>query len=231
MEDLIYRRLLDVCYDTEKPLPKNIEKIAKLIGLKNNLTETQAVIEEYFKLTKSGYIQKRVQKELSKYKGKAEAARANGKLGGRPKKTQSVNSANPVETKQKANQEPRTKNHKPIKDNGEFDLVWSMYGKKGNKKTSLSKFSRMKDSDKKLMSEHLPKYIKSKPDKQYRKNLETYINQECWNDEIEDFNNEQTASNIRHYETPTDRARRAGEELRRQQQAYTENDLLLPVDG
>ncbi len=66
----------------------------------------------------------------------------------------------------------------------EFDLVWEMYGKKGNKKTSCMKFKRMSVTNKKLMAEHLPKYIASQPDKQYRKNLETYINQECWNDEI-----------------------------------------------
>ena len=68
----------------------------------------------------------------------------------------------------------------------EFDLVWSMYGKKGNKKTSLAKFNKLKDSNKKLMAHHLPKYIDSTPDKQFRKNLETYINQECWNDEVID---------------------------------------------
>ena len=70
--------------------------------------------------------------------------------------------------------------------NSEFDLVWSMYGKKGNRKTSLAKFNKMKDSNKKLMAHHLPKYIDSTPDKQFRKNLETYINQECWNDEVID---------------------------------------------
>jgi len=70
------------------------------------------------------------------------------------------------------------------KTNGEFDLVWNMYEKKGNKKTSQNKFNKMTDANKQLMSEHLPEYVKSTPDKQYRKNLESYINQECWNDEI-----------------------------------------------
>ena len=114
MEDLIYRRLLDICYDTEKPLPDSIDKITKLIGLKNNTVETQAILDEYFKLTKNGYIQKRVNKELSKYRAKADSARVNGKKGGRPKKTQSVNLANPTLTQSKAKQEPITNNHKPI---------------------------------------------------------------------------------------------------------------------
>jgi uncharacterized protein YdaU (DUF1376 family) len=115
IEDLAYRRLLDICYDTEKPLPKDIDKICRLIGLKNNPSETQAVLDDFFKLTHGGYIQKRVQKELKKYSVKADAARVNGKLGGRPKITQSVNSANPTLTQPKAKQEPLNNNHKPIK--------------------------------------------------------------------------------------------------------------------
>jgi uncharacterized protein YdaU (DUF1376 family) len=115
MEDLIYRRLLDICYDSEKPLPKSVEKVTKLIGLKNFAKETQAILDEYFKLTKNGYIQKRVNKELGKYRAKADSARANGKKGGRPKITQPVNSANPTITQLKAKQETITNNHKPIK--------------------------------------------------------------------------------------------------------------------
>ena len=111
IEDLIYRRLLDLCYDTEKPLPEDPAKIARLIGLSENLTETQAILEDYFIKTQKGYIQKRVQKELKKYSAKASAARENGKLGGRPKKTQSVNLANPELTQSKAKQEPLNNNH------------------------------------------------------------------------------------------------------------------------
>ena len=121
IEDLAYRRMLDLCYDSEKPLPKDAEKVARLIGLKNNLKETQAILSEYFKLTKNGYIQKRVQEELKRYSAKASAARENGKLGGRPKKTQSVNLANPDLTQPKAKQETITNNH--IKDKkGKWDL-------------------------------------------------------------------------------------------------------------
>jgi uncharacterized phage protein (TIGR02220 family) len=52
--------------------------------------------------------------ELSGYKEKAETARENGKLGGRPRKTQPVISGLANETQTKANQEPLTNNHKPI---------------------------------------------------------------------------------------------------------------------
>ncbi len=108
IEDLAYRRLLDLAYDTEKPLDLSVENLARLIRLKNNLTETQQILDEYFIKTKNGYIQKRVKKELDKYSSKVDAARKNGKKGGRPKKTQLVNSANPEQTQAKTKQETRT---------------------------------------------------------------------------------------------------------------------------
>jgi hypothetical protein len=121
---------------------------------------------------------------------------------------------------------------KPIPDSPasekEFELIWEMYGKKGNRKTSLERFNRMKVSDKKLMAEHLPRYVESTPDKQYRKGLEVYINKECWNDEV--ITNEKTTTDNRNYETPTDRSRKAAEKLRRQQQAYSENTPLVQTN-
>ena len=59
----------------------------------------------------------------------------------------------------------------------------------------------------------------------------TYLNGERWNDEIQEYSNEKTTINQRNHETPTDRSRRAGEKLRRQQEAYAENDLLVRLDG
>lgn len=65
-----------------------------------------------------------------------------------------------------------------------FKIIWSMYGKKGNRKTSLEKFSKLSIETMQLIFDHIPAYVRSTPDKQYRKNFETYINQNCWMDEI-----------------------------------------------
>jgi hypothetical protein len=71
--------------------------------------------------------------------------------------------------------------------------MWEAYGKKGNKKTSRAKFNKLDILDKNLIYDHIPIYVLSTPDKQYRKNFETYLNQECWNDEvITNENNEQS---------------------------------------
>ena len=114
LEDIAYRRLLDLYYDTEKPLVDDIEKLSRLIVMSEYKKETQQILSEFFQLTQKGYVQKRVQRELSAYSAKADTARANGKLGGRPKKTQLVNSANPELTRLKAKQEPLTINQEPL---------------------------------------------------------------------------------------------------------------------
>jgi len=67
----------------------------------------------------------------------------------------------------------------------EFDNFWNTYDKKVDKKKVESKYWKLKQSDRDRILEVLPDYIESKPDPQYRKNPLTWLNGECWNDEIE----------------------------------------------
>jgi hypothetical protein len=78
-------------------------------------------------------------------------------------------------------------------DDYQFEGMWEAYGKKGNKKTSRAKFNKLDILDQNLIYDHIPIYVLSTPDKQYRKNFETYLNQECWNDEV--ITNENSQSN------------------------------------
>lgn len=78
-----------------------------------------------------------------------------------------------------------------------FEDIWTLYGKKGNKKTSEKKWSKLSTSSKKKALSYIPVYVATTPDKQFRKNLETFINQECWNDELPGNNQ----VNDQHHET------------------------------
>jgi hypothetical protein len=69
-------------------------------------------------------------------------------------------------------------------DDSDFETLWILYGKKGNRKTSLQKFNKLNKANLALLKNHLPKYVQSTPDLQYRKGLQSYIEKECWNDEI-----------------------------------------------
>jgi hypothetical protein len=76
-----------------------------------------------------------------------------------------------------------------------FKIVWETYEKKGNKKTSQRKWDGLPKKAKQLAVAHIPRYVKATPDVTYRKNLETYLNQEVWNDEILQPNGNKIAEN------------------------------------
>ena len=66
-----------------------------------------------------------------------------------------------------------------------FDQFWNDYDKKvGGKETIKKKFDSLKSLDKLAIKEYIPKYKSAQPDKQYRKNPDTFLNQKAWNDEI-----------------------------------------------
>jgi len=118
IEHFIYRTLMDWYYLDEEPIPKKTQLVMRRLGLgSDGLQFLENVLSDFFVETENGYKHERIEQELAKYQQKAENARVNGSKGGRPKgsnkkprKTQSVNLANPEKTKSKANQEPITNN-------------------------------------------------------------------------------------------------------------------------
>lgn len=65
-----------------------------------------------------------------------------------------------------------------------FEELWILYGKKGNRKTSFDKLSKLKIEDIEAIKKHIPIYVNSVSDKQYLKNFETYLTQRHWETEI-----------------------------------------------
>jgi len=66
-----------------------------------------------------------------------------------------------------------------------FDEFWDLYDKKvGDKSKLKKKYDSIKESDRQRIKEHLPLYRMATPDKKYRKDPQTYINNKSWNDEI-----------------------------------------------
>ncbi len=121
LEDLAYRRLMDLYYSDESPIIADVKKVARIISMRDNSEEVGSVLSDFFTLEGGHWRNSRIDKELCIYAQKADTARANGKLGGRPKKptqnpeeTKQVMDRNPEITGSKANQEPRTINQEPL---------------------------------------------------------------------------------------------------------------------
>ena len=66
----------------------------------------------------------------------------------------------------------------------EFNEFWEVYDKKTSRAICLKKWRKLSKADRAAIFRTLLEYVKSTPDKQYRKNPETYLNQRGWEMEI-----------------------------------------------
>lgn len=133
-EDIAYRRLLDLYYQTESPISNDIKAVCRQIRMRDHEADVAIVLSEFFRLEGGSWVSSRCDREIADYHSKADKARANGRRGGRPKKqdetkqeprnnqagSSSFHSANPDVTQSEPrekltnNHEPLTKNQEPI---------------------------------------------------------------------------------------------------------------------
>lgn len=72
-----------------------------------------------------------------------------------------------------------------VDDEFSFEKVWDLYDKKVGEKDKLrKKYEKLPAADKVKIFEYVPAYKISQPDKKYRKNFETFLNNKSWNDEL-----------------------------------------------
>jgi len=123
LEDLAYRRLLDLYYQTEKPIPTDIPVVTRRLRLGSDVVEI--VLKEFFELTDKGWENDRCNEDIEAYHAYKNRQKANGKKGGRPKKqpqnkptknpvvTSGKPTVNPNETQNNPNHKPTTINQQP----------------------------------------------------------------------------------------------------------------------
>ena len=110
LEDLAYRRCLDIYYLHEKPLPEDASQVARLIRMPDNVPEVRQVLTEFFVLdTGKGWINQRGNEEIDKYHAKVQAASKAGKASALARSNASLTDVQPTN-----NQEPITKKHKTV---------------------------------------------------------------------------------------------------------------------
>lgn len=189
---------------TDKKIPK------KRLGLLTGLEWEKFSDELKSKFIDHGdfITNKRLEDEREKKSNFIEKQRENGKKGGRPS-LKKKNKKNPNQTQINPNEiEIRNKKNEIRKKEKEndfceieifptFEDFWDEYDKKTGKEKSIKLWNKINQSDREKIMGHIPNYKLSQPDKKYRKNPETYLNNKSWNDEIIISNNgkQQTPNN------------------------------------
>lgn len=74
-------------------------------------------------------------------------------------------------------------NNKDIKEKL-FESFWNLYDKKVERDACKKKFLKLDLPVIEKILQVVPNYVSTTPDKQYRKNPETWINNKCWDDEL-----------------------------------------------
>jgi hypothetical protein len=73
----------------------------------------------------------------------------------------------------------------PKEINIPFDFFWDEYDKKRGDKVKLQKkWSKLTDEERNLIIDYIPKYKLSQPEKKFRKDPDTFLNNKSWNDEL-----------------------------------------------
>lgn len=199
-EDATYRRLLDFYYTTELPIPTDNRAVSRRLRVDEKITAS--VLAEFFVPQDDGWHNERCDAEIAAYHAMKERNALNGKLGGRPLKTdrlpranRGVSQNNPLVTDSKANQEPITNNHiSPLPPLGAalFERFWTSYPNKKNKKAAERAWKKLKivENDERIpaMREGLASWKTSdewaKEGGQFIPHASSWLNGERWNDEL-----------------------------------------------
>ena len=112
MEDLAYRRSIDIYYLHEKPLPEDASMVARLVRMPDHVPEVKTILEEYFTLELGkGWTLNRADEEIEKYKNRILASSKGGKSTALARSKSTPSGLVPTN-----NHKPITNNHKPIKE-------------------------------------------------------------------------------------------------------------------
>jgi uncharacterized protein YdaU (DUF1376 family) len=163
IEDIAYRRLLDLYYLHERPLNSGLTSVARQINLRDYESEVKSVLEEFFTLTDDGWINVRADKEIAHYRGKIEQASRAGRASAERRYNARSTDVQP------------TNNHKPITNNQikERKPVVPTELPDWLNKTDWNDFVEMRKKLKKPMTDRAVKLMISKLETMKNKGIDT----------------------------------------------------------
>jgi hypothetical protein len=131
-------------------------------------------------------IKQQLKRDLKNWESIREKRSAAGKASAEKRKQKSTKSTS-VKSVEQTSTNSTVNVNVNVNDNViySFSDFWNDYDKKvGDKSKVQKKFEALSNKNKELIKEHIPKYKKSQPNKKYRKDPSTYLNNKSWNDEI-----------------------------------------------
>ena len=124
IEDLAYRRMLDLYYLNEQPLNLCLSDVAREIGLTDYLDEVTYVLNKFFIQTEFGFAQKRIDLEIKKYKSNHKSKIKAGKASAKARQVKASSGESTVEQvlNTSATNDELNINHKPLTINQLKDM-------------------------------------------------------------------------------------------------------------
>jgi hypothetical protein len=180
---IIYRSFYDAIKELEPMHQAEVWKAVFEYGLNQNEVDLSGLPSIIFKL-----IKPQLDANIRKYE--------NGTKGGRPKKQNETkekpnNNLNETKAKANVNVNDNGNDNNNVKDNAndnsDFSFVWSLYGKVGNRSTSMAKYNKLTKKEKEAIVNHIPLYIKNHKDNdklEFVPHFTTYLNQRRWEDKL-----------------------------------------------
>jgi len=207
-EDLAYRRLLDMAYLSEKPIPLDTNLVSRRIRLDQDIVEQ--VLSEFFEKTAEGYRNRRVEEEVLAYqtiiernlKGAKAAAQKAAERAAQGVKRRSPRTLTEPTSDHQGNLEGssenttanlqgnqnKNKNISPLPPSGGFDRFWEVWPKSPRK---VGKGACIRTWITNGMDEHVERIVshvsRLKGTTQWLSGFEpapmTYLNQRRWLDD------------------------------------------------
>jgi uncharacterized protein YdaU (DUF1376 family) len=178
IEDIAYRRLLDIYYLHERPLSDCLTTVARQINMREYESEVDLVLTEFFDHIDGGYINRRADKEIEHYKAKVEQASRAGRASAERRTNGRSTDVQP------------TNNHKPITINhisiDQFETFWKIYPKKVSKENAKKAWLKIKPNDDLIVK--ITKAVNdqklSEREQQFIPHAATWLNNKRWEDEV-----------------------------------------------
>ena len=178
----IFWSIVEDLYNNANALRTDYDGIA--YDLRSDSDIVASVINDFdlFIFNDGFFGSKSVQERLDQRNFKSESARKSASYRwGNANALQTESDRNAK--KERKGKEIKGKEIKKI--NISFDLFWDLYDKKKGEKDKLTKmWCNLSDSDRTAIMDYIPKYKISQPEKKFRKDPQTFLNNKSWLDEL-----------------------------------------------